>query len=218
MMSDCCPIVARIRLLLLALILALVMSPWVDAQKTVHVKPYTKKDGTQVKGHDRRAPTAKDATETPTTTATAAKNSSDSAEAATSEELAPAELGRPTSATLTGQSSQLLGFTGDRVRELLGMPSLISNGAWNYDRGQRTLHVYFKAGVVSEVRLMDVDLATFALPEVQLGATAKAPPPSAPPSPPPNAAVAQCGDGLFVYIATGGKTCAGHGGAAEWLK
>src|SRR5262245_52636202 len=27
-----------------------------DGQKTVHVKPYTRKDGTHVAGHDRKAP------------------------------------------------------------------------------------------------------------------------------------------------------------------
>jgi hypothetical protein len=31
-------------------------------------------------------------------------------------------------------------------------------------------------------------------------------------------AVAQCGDGVFVFVATGSKTCAGHGGVAKWLK
>lgn len=51
----------RIRRVLLALLLALfVLAPTfpllAEGQKTVHVKPYTKKDGTHVKGHDRKAP------------------------------------------------------------------------------------------------------------------------------------------------------------------
>jgi hypothetical protein len=100
----------------------------------------------------------------------------------------------------------------------MGMPSLIGNGAWNYDGGKQTLHVYFKAGVVSEVRPMNVDLAVFAPPEVDPRAAAKASPPSAVPPPPPVDAVAQCGDGLFVFVATGSKTCAGHGGVVKWLK
>jgi len=201
--------ITRLRSFLLALILALIATQWVDAQKTVHVKPYTRKDGTAVKGHDRRAPTKKGATPAPTTTGAATETASDDA----NETLV--DVARPTRATMSGPASQLLGATDARVREVLGMPSLVSNGAWAYDGGRRTLHVYFKGGVVSEVRPTDVDLSTFAPREA--AATKEPTPPPLPP-PPPEDAVAQCGDGLFVYVATGVKTCVGHGGVAKWLK
>lgn len=54
-----------VRRILLALILALAFlsgssaNSFAAQQKTVHVKAYTKKDGTTVKAHDRQAPTSK---------------------------------------------------------------------------------------------------------------------------------------------------------------
>jgi hypothetical protein len=173
------------------------------------VKPYTRKDGTTVKGHDRRAPTKKGATPAPAATDAAAEAASDDAY----ETLV--DVAYPNRAAMTGPTSQLLGATSARVREVLGMPSLVSNGAWAYDGGRQTLHVYFKGGVVSEVRPTNVDLSTFAPREP--AATKEPSPPPLPP-PPPADAVAQCGDGLFVYVAIGAKTCAGHGGVAKWLK
>jgi hypothetical protein len=49
---------ARQVLAALVFALSIVPSTLVDAagQKTVHVKPYTRKDGTHVAGHDRKAP------------------------------------------------------------------------------------------------------------------------------------------------------------------
>lgn len=34
---------------------------------------------------------------------------------------------------------------------------------------------------------------------------------------PPQGAVARCGNGQYVYVSTGSKTCKGYGGVAEWL-
>jgi hypothetical protein len=69
-------------------------------------------------------------------------------------------------------------------------------------------------GVGSEVRPTTLDLRAFAPPAAPL----KAPAPTVAPPPASEDAVAQCGDGLFVYVATGSRTCAGHGGVAKWLK
>ena len=200
----------RLRSLLLALILALVATPWVDAQ-TVHVKPYTRKDGTPVKGHDRRAPTKKGTTTTPAASSAVTESADDESENGL------AELADPTREPLTGPSSRLLGLTATRVREALGIPSLVSGGGWNYDRGHQTLHVYFKGGVVSEIRPRDIDLSTF-IPKVESAGAAKTLSATPTPPPPPEDAVAQCGDGLFVHVATGDKTCSGHGGVAKWLR
>jgi hypothetical protein len=34
----------------------------------------------------------------------------------------------------------------------------------------------------------------------------------------PSAAVARCGNGWYVYVSTGAKTCLGFGGVAEWFR
>ena len=65
-------------LLVLPLLLSFLAGPTVTVgaaqKKTVHVKEYTKKDGTKVKAHDRKAPKAKGAT-TPKKAAKAKKES-----------------------------------------------------------------------------------------------------------------------------------------------
>jgi hypothetical protein len=194
------------RLLSVLLVVATVVVgdvAWAGEQKTVHVKPYTKKDGTPVKGYDRRAPTKKGSTEDSAPTIV------------TPGQSAPGDSAEAHDGPLNGETSQLVGFTAARVREVLGTPSLVSNGVWNYDRGQRTLHLYFKNGVVAEVSPADLELNAFAPPQVQ---SPKPPAATSQPPQPPDEAVAQCGDGLFVFVATGSKTCAGHGGVTKWLK
>jgi hypothetical protein len=47
---------SRIRRLIYTLLVALFLSLSVSAQKTVHVRTYTRKDGTMVHSHDRSAP------------------------------------------------------------------------------------------------------------------------------------------------------------------
>jgi hypothetical protein len=99
------------------------------------------------------------------------------------------------------------------VTARLGRASLETGGVWSYDGPSGTLRVSFTNGRVSSVKPDDYDLATLAP-----GSTSPAsrPKPSAPAKPPPGA-IAQCGDGQFVFVTTDSKVCAGHGDVAVWF-
>jgi hypothetical protein len=111
--------------------------------------------------------------------------------------------------------SPLLGLSKDEVNAKLGSPSLRDRDVWNYDGPSGTLRITFTDGHVSSVRPDDFNLESLT---VARKASPPAPTSPAPPAPAPPEAVAKCGDGHFVYVATGAKTCAGHGGIAMWFK
>lgn len=183
------------KLLSLVVAILLLVATFASAQKTVYVKPYTKKDGTQVQGHYRRPPQKRG-----TTTSDPHPVSTESGVAQSTGDV-------------SGPASELVGITEDELDDALGTPSLTSNGVRNYDSRNGTLRVTVKDHVVTAVRPGDFDLAMLASAPVEVVPNAPSEPPPA-----PHDAVARCGDGLYVYVSTGEKTCSGHGGVAAWLK
>jgi hypothetical protein len=108
--------------------------------------------------------------------------------------------------------SPLLGLTKEQLIVKYGPPSVTNAGVLYYDRPSGTLRIYLTEGRVSSVNPEDFDLAS-------LAPVVKSPmPTTTTTAPPPADAVAKCGDGQFVYVATGERTCAGHGGVAVWFK
>src|ERR1051325_9935754 len=115
--------------LVCAAVLALVLS-WsgpVVAQKTVHVKPYTRKDGTQVRGYDRRAPSRR---------GSSGVSGSDSSAAGEGPVLP--------STPPTGEGSKLTALTDDEVLDKLGSPSLTDPTTWHFDSRRGTLRLTFR--------------------------------------------------------------------------
>ncbi len=121
---------------------------------------------------------------------------------------------QPRTPSVTRAPSPLIGLTKDQVVAQYGPPSVTNADVLYYDRAAGTLRIYMAGGRVSSVKPEDFDLALLT----------PLPKPSAPtpalatPAPLPAEAVAKCGDGQFVYVATGDQTCAGHGGVAVWFK
>jgi Protein of unknown function (DUF3761) len=110
-------------------------------------------------------------------------------------------------------ASELMGKRQADVTRLLGKPSLISNGTWYFDTPRGSLRLAFSDDVVTDVQPPTLDLTVITeRPEVAPAVSTPAAPPKR-----PSGAVAQCGDGLYVYVSTGSKTCAGHGGVKEWF-
>jgi len=103
-------------------------------------------------------------------------------------------------------AASLIGRTEEEVLRRLGRPSLISNGILYYDNLDTSLRIYLSNGIVSDIRPRGGHLP----------AIRQAQPPSLPPQPPAGA-VAQCGDGLFVFSQHVGGWCYGHGGVARRL-
>lgn len=130
---------------------------------------------------------------------------------ATAQQPAPVQ---PRTPSVTREPSPLIGLTKDQVVAKFGPPSVTNADVLYYDRPAGTLRIYMTEGRVSSVKPEDFDLASLA----PLPKPSAATPVPATPAPPPAGAVAKCGDGQFVFVATGDQTCAGHGGVGVWVK
>jgi hypothetical protein len=112
-------------------------------------------------------------------------------------------------------ANELLGMAKAEVMRILGDPSLIANGTWSYDTSNGSLQVVIKDEKVAEIRPQNFDLALIITKSVAEAPSAATPARALPKR--PTEAVAQCGDGLFVFVSTGPKTCGGHGGVKDWF-
>jgi hypothetical protein len=108
----------------LALVCCTLLVTSVGAQKTVHVKGYTKKDGTVVKPHERRAPGTSSTTPT---TAPATQTAAPAAEASPAQQVAPVPLSgaEPTTVyvVLSGSGATALYHRADCPWLKLGTPT-----------------------------------------------------------------------------------------------
>jgi hypothetical protein len=222
--------IPRLVRLLLALCWLATCSPVsLSAQKTVHVKPYTKKDGTHVSGYDRRPPSNRTSSATPPAPAASTPPTSTSTPTLpparmTGEATQPASTtadtasalaaagptSAPASVVTESSTAVLLGKSATAIRSMLGDPSTAANDAWAYDTANGTLHLVFEYSIVKEARPPNFDLSVLPAPR------AASPPRPLPPPKRPSGAVAKCADGLYVFTSTGNKTCSKNQGVAEW--
>jgi hypothetical protein len=119
------------------------------SSKPVHVRAYTKKDGTRVRAYDRRAPNKEGATLTTTTADTAPDD----------------------------EYVGLLGLTQTQIQLHFGSPSLTSDDTWSYDGPSGRFQMSFTDGVVSATILPD-DFEMPIIPRIETPAPSVSLPPA----------------------------------------
>lgn len=143
-----------IRLLVILLALG-VGAPTIDGfaqKKTVHVKEYTKKDGTTVKAHDRKAPEKHIATTAPASTAKPKKESTVKTPAASVARdergrIQRSDAARHAFARQTGYPHGRPGYVIDHIVPLAcGGTDTPSNMQWQIDADAKTKDKTERAG------------------------------------------------------------------------
>jgi hypothetical protein len=117
----------------------------------------------------------------------------------------PAPSG-PTAETLVGK-------TKEEVKKAIGEPFEIAGFRWQFETDAESIKVYFD----DNDKVKEVAPTTTALASIKR--RNEPPKPTTPAGENvPRDAVAKCGNGGFIYVATGANTCKSAGGVAQWYK